>query len=52
MAVDQVGQFLGLLVGEVDELHAAEAVFGTGEGLVFGQNADVINTATGDTRNV
>jgi len=43
---------LGLLVGEVDELEAAEPGFGTGEGAAFGQNADVVNAATGDLRNV
>jgi hypothetical protein len=40
---------LGLLVGEIDELQAAKAVFGTFETLVFRQHADVINGAAGDT---
>ncbi len=52
VAVDQACQFAGLLGGEVDELQAAEAGAGAGEGLVFGQSADVVNAAATDTRKV
>ena len=49
VAVNQVGQFLYLIVGKVDELHAAEAVCGAGEGPAFAQVSDVINGAAVDS---
>ena len=50
--VDKVCQFLDLCVGEVGELHAAEPALSTGESPAFGQNADVVNAAAGDAREV
>ena len=49
IAVDKVGQFLSLYVGEVDKLQAAKAVCGAGEGPAFAQVSDVINGAAVDS---
>ena len=49
VAVDEVGQFLALFFGEVNELQAAKAVCCAGEGPAFAQVSDVIDGAAVDS---